>query len=70
MLILLENMAISYIHIPDSRLIGMLLTGNHHHSRNIPEEVRHWEMLNEARQEEGHCTEQREILYVNNVKMH
>lgn len=58
MLILLENMTVSYIHIPGSHLIGMPLIGNHHHSRNISGEVRHREMLNEARQE-GHCTEQR-----------
>lgn len=42
-------------------------TGNHH-SRDIPEEVRARDMLNEARQAEGHCIEQRQFLYVNNVK--
>lgn len=44
-----------------------VFTGNHH-SRDIPEEVRVREMLKEARQAEGHCIEQREFLYVNNVK--
>lgn len=60
---------------PDSKLYSQsgesfnrnAFTGNHH-SRNIPEEVRVREMLNEARQAEGHCMEQRQFLYVNNVK--